>query len=151
MMDSNEEFVVVNEENDNQRDSIARLDVLVDLFKKTIDELQTALSVTLQNVTPDHTSTIEDLVKQLDSIKWKKLIEPISMVAAGIKELESVFSSKSEVDSTDVEPSLSDDSTVDDVCSFLTTMYGKIQNIRDKEPVARKSMSSVVFVILYVW
>nr|CAH8829863.1 unnamed protein product [Trichobilharzia regenti] len=199
-MDSNEEFVVVNEENDNQRDSIARLDVLVDLFKKTIetlnqssillkDELQTALSVTLQNVTPDHTSTIEDLVKQLDSIllspddvrktyvkqlcsrlvavneekqfvmtelvelndqlrtmeaetrKWKKLIEPISMVAAGIKELESVFSSKSEVDSTDVEPSLSDDSTVDDVCSFLTTMYGKIQNIRDKEPVARKMVS----------
>lgn len=35
-MDSNEEFVVVNEENDNRRDAVARLDVLVDLFKQTI-------------------------------------------------------------------------------------------------------------------
>ncbi|KAK4474115.1 hypothetical protein MN116_003420 [Schistosoma mekongi] len=78
-MDSNEEFVVVNEESDNRRESVARLDILVDLFKKTIetlnqssillkDELQTALSVTLQNVTPDHSSTVEDLVKQLDNV-----------------------------------------------------------------------------------
>ncbi|CAH8459177.1 unnamed protein product [Schistosoma bovis] len=78
-MDSNEEFVVVNEENDNRRDAVARLDVLVDLFKQTIrtlnqssillkDELQTAITVTLQSSTPDHSSTVEHLVKQLDDI-----------------------------------------------------------------------------------
>ncbi|XP_018648570.1 hypothetical protein Smp_028170.1 [Schistosoma mansoni] len=78
-MDSNEEFVVVNEENDSRRDAVARLDVLVDLFKQTIrtlnqssillkDELQTAITVTLQSSTPDHSSTVEHLVKQLDDI-----------------------------------------------------------------------------------
>ncbi|CAH8491719.1 unnamed protein product [Heterobilharzia americana] len=191
-MESNEEFVVVDDENNRRQDSVARLDVLVDLFKKTIetlnqssillkDELQTALSVTLQNVTPDHSTTIEDLVRQLDNIsvspddvrkayvkqlcsrlvavneekqfvmtelvelndqlrtmevearKWKKLIEPISKVAADIKELESTYFSESEVDSVDTELRIGDESTVDDVYSFLNATHNKIQNLRNKE------------------
>ncbi|KAH8852102.1 hypothetical protein KSF78_0001042 [Schistosoma japonicum] len=196
-MDSNEEFVVVNEESDNQRESVARLDVLVDLFKKTIetlnqssillkDELQTALSVTLQNVTPDHSSTVEDLVKQLDNsvspdnvrktyvkqlcsrlvavneekqfvmtelvelndqlrimeseaCKWKKLIDPITKIAAGIKKLEYKLSNKTKSD-TENDPILSYDTTVDDVCDFLNAVCDRIDVMQTNEAVVTEKV-----------
>nr|AAP06160.1 hypothetical protein [Schistosoma japonicum] len=197
-MDSNEEFVVVNEESDNQRESVARLDVLVDLFKKTIetlnqssillkDELQTALSVTLQNVTPDHSSTVEDLVKQLDNVsvspdnvrktyvkqlcsrlvavneekqfvmtelvelndqlrimeseacKWKKLIDPITKIAAGIKKLEYKLSNKTKSD-TENDPILSYDTTVDDVCDFLNAVCDRIDVMQTNEAVVTEKV-----------
>ncbi|TNN08661.1 hypothetical protein EWB00_006834 [Schistosoma japonicum] len=190
-MDSNEEFVVVNEESDNQRESVARLDVLVDLFKKTIetlnqssillkDELQTALSVTLQNVTPDHSSTVEDLsvspdnvrktyVKQLcsrlvavneekqfvmtelvelndqlrimesEACKWKKLIDPITKIAAGIKKLEYKLSNKTKSD-TENDPILSYDTTVDDVCDFLNAVCDRIDVMQTNEAVVTEKV-----------
>ncbi|CAI2724544.1 unnamed protein product [Schistosoma spindalis] len=200
-MDSNEEFVVVNEENDNRRDAVARLDVLVDLFKQTIrtlnqssillkDELQTAITVTLQSSTPDHSSTVEHLVKQLDDIsvspdevrktyvrqlcsrlvavneekqvvmtelvelnnqlrkaeaetrKWKKLIEPILKIETEIKKFDSTLSSKEESVSDETGSLLSDDTTVDDVCNFLNSMYNRIQTLHTEAAAMKKTDKS---------
>ncbi|TGZ58432.1 hypothetical protein CRM22_009643 [Opisthorchis felineus] len=77
-MENTEDFVVVEEDAASEKKSeIDRLRVLVELFTKALDtlnqsnvllkdELQSALSVTLQHVCPDRTSSTDDLIKLLD-------------------------------------------------------------------------------------
>ncbi|CAL8092407.1 unnamed protein product [Calicophoron daubneyi] len=78
MSDNSEDFVVVDEETANaQKAALERLQVLIDLFAKALDavnqsnvllkdELRSALSVTLQHVSPDNSVNIDDLLKSLE-------------------------------------------------------------------------------------
>ncbi|VDO62884.1 unnamed protein product [Schistosoma margrebowiei] len=87
-MDSNEEFVVVNEENDNRRDAVARLDVLVDLFKQTIRKPHNlssyfcqALSIN-QSVSPEEVrkTYVRQLCSRLVAVNEEKQVVMTELV-----------------------------------------------------------------------
>ncbi|KAA3680530.1 uncharacterized protein DEA37_0001352 [Paragonimus westermani] len=78
-MDPADDFVVVDEEAaTSQKMALDRLHVLIDLFSKALDavnqsnillkdELRSALSVTLQHIDADYSSSTDDLIKTLES------------------------------------------------------------------------------------